>query len=85
MTVFGQTLFDQANYLSIDTSNLAPMFSVRAFGHSVGSVASGVLFDRFHYLSFWQMIVIIALGSVGKYRQLSIVACVNYVNVQRNE
>ena len=63
--MFGQTLFDQANYLSIETSSLAPMFAVRAFGYSLGSVSSGVLFDRFHYLSFWQLIVVIASGSVG--------------------
>ena len=68
--MFGQTLFDHANYLSIEASSLAPMFAVRAFGYSVGSVASGVLFDRFHYLSFWQLIVIIATGSIGESNNL---------------
>ena len=65
MTVFSQTLFDMSNYLSIDTSSLAPMFAVQAFGYSLGSAASGVCFDRFHYFSFWQLITVVFIGSLG--------------------
>ena len=65
VTVFSQTLFDMSNYLSVDTSSLAPMFAVRAFGYSLGSAASGVCFDRFHHFSFWQLITVVFIGSLG--------------------
>ena len=65
MTVFSQTLFDMSNYLSVDTSSLAPMFAVRAFGHSLGCAASGVCFDRFHYFSFWQLVTVVLISSLG--------------------
>ena len=65
VTVFSQTLFDMSNYLSIDTSSLAPMFAVQAFGYSLGSAASGVCFDRFHHFSFWQLITVVFIGSLG--------------------
>ena len=64
--MFGQTLFDLASHLSIETSSLAPMFTVRAVGHSLGSAASGPCFDRFHKLSFWQLIVIITVVSISQ-------------------
>ena len=46
MTLFGQVLFDLANYLSVETASLVTMVTVRAVGYGVGTVGSGFTFDR---------------------------------------
>ena len=61
MTLFGQVLFDLANYLSVETSSLVTMVTVRAVGYGVGTVGSGFTFDRFRSFSYLQLTAILSV------------------------
>ena len=44
--MFGPTLLDLADHLSVGIDALAIMFTCRAIGAAVGSVGSGIVFDK---------------------------------------
>lgn len=58
LIVFGPTLLDIASHLSVDVGVLAVMFTCRALGSGVGSVASGVVIDKFATWSYTTLTVI---------------------------
>ena len=66
MLVFGPTLLDLASHLSVGISVLAAMFAVRAFGHGIGSVGTGILFDKLPRLSYTFVVGILLTGIASK-------------------
>lgn len=57
--VFGPTLLDLADHLAVGVGVLAVMFTCRALGSAVGSVASGVVLDKYTAWSYTILSVII--------------------------
>jgi hypothetical protein len=57
--VFGPTLLDIADHLSVDVGVLSAMFACRAVGGVIGSVASGVIIDKYYSLSYTILSIII--------------------------
>lgn len=57
--MFGPTLLDIADHLSIDVGVLSVMFTCRAVGGVIGSVASGVIIDKYYSLSYTILSIII--------------------------
>ena len=59
MLVFGPTLLDIADHLSVDVGVLSVMFTCRAVGGVIGSVASGVIIDKYYSGSYTILSIII--------------------------
>ena len=66
MVVFGPTLLDLASRLSSGVGPLAAMLTVRAIGHAVGGVGSGILFDKLHKLSYTFLVSILLAEIASK-------------------
>ena len=66
MVVFGPTLLDLASRLSSGVGPLAAMLAVRAIGHAVGGVGSGILFDKLYRLSYTFLVGIILTEIASK-------------------
>ena len=58
LIVFGPTLLDIASHLSVGVGVLAVMFTCRAIGSGIGSVSTGVIFDKFPSWSYTTLSVI---------------------------
>ena len=58
MILFGSTLLDIASHLSVGVGVLAVMFTCRAIGSGIGSVSTGVIFDKFPSWSYTTLSVI---------------------------
>ena len=59
MLVFGPTLLDLADHLSVGVGVLSVMFACRAVGAVIGSVASGVILDKYYSCSYAILSIII--------------------------
>lgn len=59
MLVFGPTLLDLADHLNVGVAILAIMFTCRAVGGVIGSVASGVILDKYTTWSYTILSVVI--------------------------
>ena len=73
MVIFGSTLLDIANHLSVGVGILALMFTCRAVGAGIGSVGSGVVMDKFVHYHFTTMIAIL-LASIASKEKLKYAA-----------
>ena len=68
--VFGPTLLDLANHLSVGVGSLAIMFAVRALGGAAGSVGSGVILDKAKRHSYTFMCFVIFTGIASEWLSL---------------
>ena len=57
--MFGPTLLDIADRLSVDVGVLSVMFACRAVGAVIGSIASGVIIDKYYSFSYTILSIII--------------------------
>jgi len=66
LVVFGPTLLDLASHLSVGIGVLAAMLTVRAVGHAIGSVGSGILFEKLPRLTYAFVVGILLAGIASK-------------------
>ena len=60
-------MLDVAAYIGVSLSEIAAMLLVRSVGSVVGSVVSGIIFDKFHKISLWMLIFCISSAAMCKW------------------
>lgn len=62
MVVFGPTLLDLADHLSVGVESLVFMFALRAIGAVCGTAGSGIALDKLEKSSYTIMSIILLSG-----------------------
>lgn len=65
--MYGPTLLDLADHLSVGVGSVATMFAVLGIGSIVGAAVNGVLLDRLEMLSFSILSVSIFGAVISKF------------------
>lgn len=73
-------MLDVAAYIGVSLSEIAAMLLVRSVGSVVGSVASGIIFDKFYKVSLWMLIFCISSGAICKWGLFLIEYCSIFKN-----
>ncbi|XP_011403951.1 PREDICTED: sodium-dependent glucose transporter 1A-like [Amphimedon queenslandica] len=64
LVIVSPTMLDIAAYMGVSLSEIAAMLLVRSVGSVVGSVSSGIIFDKFHKVSLWMLIFCISSAAI---------------------
>ena len=68
MALLGPTLLDIAHHVSGSNKSVSVIFTVRSFGHFVGSITGGVLYDKYRTKRYAMLSISVVTSALCKYR-----------------
>ena len=66
MALLGPTLLDIAHHVSGSDNSIAFVFTVRSFGHFVGSIIGGILYDKYENKRYIMLSLSVVVSSICK-------------------
>ena len=62
--MYGPTILDFADHLSVSVTIMAAMATVHSVGTAIGDLLSGFSFDRFANHTFWMLFAVLISDSI---------------------
>ena len=67
MALLGPTLLDIAHHVSGSDNSIPVVFTVRSFGHLVGSITGGVLYDKYRTKGYAMLSASVVVSALCKW------------------